>query len=158
MSKQRKTAGFTLIELMIAVAIIGILTAVALPAYKNYVIRSRLVAGTNALATMRAQMEQYYLDNRTYMTVSSPSIVTPCTQYAVTTTTSQMPFTVGCSTVASEVLTANTYVLRATGTGVVAGAIYSVDQANNMVTVSYPTAWGTVPSNSCWLMRKGDTC
>ena len=157
MSKQRKTAGFTLIELMIAVAIIGILTAVALPAYKNYVIRSRLVAGTNALATMRAQMEQYYLDNRTYMTVSSPSIVTPCTQYAVTTTTSQMPFTVGCSA-SGDVPTATTYTLRASGVGVVAGAVYTVDQANNMVTVSYPTTWGTVPSNSCWLMRKGDTC
>ena len=157
MFKQRKTAGFTLIELMITVAIIGILVAVALPAYKNYVIRSRLVAGTNALATMRAQMEQYYLDNRTYMTVSSPSIVTPCTQYAVTATTSQMPFTLGCAT-AGDVPTATTYTLRATGAGVVAGAVYTVDQANNMVTVSYPTAWGTVPSNSCWLMRKGDTC
>ncbi len=157
MSKQRKTAGFTLIELMIAIAIVGILVAVALPAYKNYVIRSRLVTGTNALATMRAQMEQYYLDNRTYMTVSSPSIVTPCTQYAVTATTSQMPFTVGCSAV-GDVPTATTYTLRATGSGVVAGAVYTVDNFNNMVTVSFPSSWGTVPSNNCWLMRKGDTC
>ena len=158
MSKQRQTAGFTLIELMITVAIVGILAAIALPMYKNYVIRSRLVAGTNALATMRAQMEQYYLDNRTYMTVStsSPAIITPCTQYAVTTTTSQMPFTVACT--GSDAPTATTYTLRATGTGVVAGAVYTVDQANNMVTVAYPTAWGTVPANSCWLMRKGDSC
>ena len=157
MSKQRKTAGFTLIELMIAVAIVGILVAVALPAYKNYVIRSRLVAGTNALSTLRAQMEQYYLDNRTYMTVSSPSIVTPCTQYAVTTTTSQMPFTVGCSD-ATDVPTSAAYILRAKGVGVVAGAVYTVDQTGAMQTVGFPTSWGTVPSNSCWIMRKGDTC
>ena len=158
MSKQRKTAGFTLIELMIAVAIIGILTAVALPAYKNYVIRSRLVTGTNALATMRAQMEQYYLDNRTYMTVSasSPAIITPCVQFAVSSSGS-VPFNVNCAA-AGDVPTATTYTLRATGTGVVAGAVYTVDNNNYMVTVSYPTAWGTVPSNNCWLMRKGDTC
>ncbi len=156
MSKQRKTAGFTLIELMIAVAIVGILVAVALPSYKNYVIRSRLVTGTNALATMRAQMEQYYLDNRTYMTVSSPSIVTPCTQFPVTST-GNVPFNVNCAA-ASDVPTATTYTLRATGTGVVAGAVYTVDNFNNMVTVSYPSAWGTVPSNSCWLLRKGDSC
>ncbi len=158
MSKHRNTAGFTLIELMITVAIVGILVAVALPAYRNYVIRSKLVPGTNALATMHAQMEQYYLDNRTYMTVSAPTIVTPCTQYAVTTTTSTMPFTVLC-TATGDVPTATTYVLRATGAGVVAGAVYTVDQANTMTTVSFPTSWGAVPtSNACWLMRKGDSC
>ena len=157
MSKQRKIAGFTLIELMIAVAIVGILVAVALPAYKNYVIRSRLVMGTNALSTMRAQMEQYYLDNRTYMTVSSPNIVTPCVQYAVSAATSQMPFTVGCSD-PSDIPTSATYILRAKGVGVVNGAVYTIDQSGAMQTAGFPSAWGTVLSNSCWLMRKGDSC
>lgn len=156
MSRRRTSDGFTLIELMVAVAIVGILVSVALPTYRNFVIRSRLVAAINALSTMRAQMEQYYLDNRTYMSVSA-TILTPCTAYAVTTTTSTMPFTVGCSA-AGDVPTATTYRLRATGAGVVAGAVYTVDQAGNMTTVSYPTSWGTVPANSCWLMRKGDSC
>ncbi|MEO5686398.1 MAG: type IV pilin protein [Burkholderiaceae bacterium] len=160
MPKQRHTAGFTLIEVMITVAIIGILTAVALPSYKNYMIRGKLVAGTNALATMRAQMEQYYQDNRTYMSVSS-TIVTPCTQYPVVANASTNTFNVNCAAT-SDVPAAGpppSYTLRATGTGATAGFVYTVDQFNNMVTVAFPTSWGSVPSsNGCWLMRKGDSC
>jgi type IV pilus assembly protein PilE len=149
--------GFTLIEVMITIAIIEILTAIALPAYKNYVIRGKLVAGTNALANMRAQMEQYYQDNRTYATVSAPSIVTPCVANAVTAGNSNA-FNVNCAA-ASDVPTATTYTLRATGTGTVAGAVYTIDQGNNMATVAFPTSWGAVPSNNgCWIMRKGDSC
>ncbi len=149
--------GFTLIEVMITIAIIGILTAVALPAYKNYVIRAKLVAGTNALASLRAQMEQYYQDNRTYATVSAPSIVTPCVANAVTAGSSNL-FNVNCSA-ATDAPTATTYTVRATGTGAVTGAVYTIDQGNNMATVGFPTSWGTVPaSNGCWIMRKGDSC
>ena len=155
--RTKRHAGFTLIEVMIAVAIVGILTAIALPSYRNYVIRGKLVAGTNALANMRTQMEQYYQDNRTYATVSAPAIVTPCVANAVVASNGT-PFTVGCSA-ASDVPTATTYTLRATGTGTVAGAVYTIDQANNMATVSFPTSWGTVPANNaCWIMRKGDSC
>ena len=157
MSMQRKQRGFTLIELMITVAIVGILVAVAMPAYKNYVIRGKLVAGTNALASMRASMEQYYQDNRTYMTVSSPSIVTPCVSAAVSSSTS-ISFNVNCYA-ASDAPSATSYTLRATGTGTVAGAVYTVDQSNNMTTVALPTSWGSVPAaNGCWIMRKGDSC
>jgi type IV pilus assembly protein PilE len=160
MTTQRKTGGFTLIEMMITVAIIGILTAIALPSYRNYVIRGKLVAGTNALATMRASMEQYYQDNRTYMSVSASSTVTPCTANAVTASNS-LPFNVNCATT-GDVPTATTYRLRASGTGAVAGAVYTIDQTGAMTTVSYPTVWGgtaSLPSNAnCWLMRKGDSC
>ena len=156
MPMQRKQRGFTLIEVMITVAIIGILAAIALPAYKNYVIRGKLVAGTNQLSAMRASMEQYYQDNRTYATVSSPSIVTPCVANAVPATTTT-PFNVGCS--ATSAPTATTYVLTATGTGAVAGAVYVIDQAASASTLGFPTSWGSVPaSNNCWLMRKGDSC
>ena len=152
-----RRGGFTLIEVMITIAIIGILTAIALPAYRNYIIRGKLVAGTNALANMRAQMEQYYQDNRTYATVSAPSIVTPCVANAVTANNSN-PFNVGCSA-ASDAPTSTTYTLRATGTGVVAGSVYTIDQGNNMTTAGFPTSWGSVPpNNGCWIMRKGDSC
>jgi type IV pilus assembly protein PilE len=155
--RMRRQAGFTLIEVMIVVGIIGILAAIALPSYRNYVIRGKLVAGTNALANMRTQMEQYYQDNRTYATVSAPSIVTPCVANAVVASNGT-PFNVGCSA-PSDAPTATTYTLRATGTGAVAGAVYTIDQANNMTTVAFPTPWGSVPaSNGCWIMRKGDSC
>jgi len=155
--RRRRGQGFTLIELMIAVAIVGILVAIALPSYKNYVIRGKLIAGTYALANMRAQMEQYYQDNRTYATVSAPGIVSPCVANAVTANNS-LPFNVGCSAT-GDAPTATTYTLRASGTGAVAGAVYTVDQADNQATVAFPTSWGSVPAkNGCWIMRKGDTC
>ena len=157
MPMQRRPNGFTLIELMITVAIIGILVAVAMPAYKNYIIRGKLVAGTNALASIRSQMEQYYQDNRTYATVSAPSIVAPCVANAVSSSSS-ISFNVNCFATADTPASAS-YTVRATGTGAVAGAEYTVDQANNMKTVNFPTSWGSVPTNNaCWLMRKGDSC
>jgi len=145
---QQRQAGFTLIEVMIVVAIIAILAAIALPAYSDYVIRGKLVAGTNALAALRAQMEQYYQDNRTYLSVSS-SIASPCASSTTADT-----FTLTCPT-----LTATAYTLTATGSNRTAGAVYTVNQLNTQTTTGLPTSWGSVPAaNQCWIMRRGDSC
>ena len=56
--------GFTLIEVMITIAVIAILAAVALPNYVEYVTRSRLVEAKTNLSDMRTRMEQFFLDNR----------------------------------------------------------------------------------------------
>jgi len=52
--------GFTLIELMIVVAIIGILAAIAIPAYQNYLIRSQVTEGLNMAAAAKAGVSEYY--------------------------------------------------------------------------------------------------
>ena len=156
-------AGFTLIELMITVAIVGILAGIALPAYMSYVTRGKLVAMTNQLTAYRTAMEQYYQDNRSYSTVNS--ITSPCSDTSnwVKTwgTSSTGNFTLACAI--STTLTSPNYVLTATGTsGAINGATYTVDQANNMATTSFPATWGgtaNLPTNSgCWLMKKGDSC
>src|SRR2546425_8114960 len=64
---QRPT-GFTLIELMVAVAIVAILAAVALPNYTDYVRRGKIQEATSALLAMRVKTEQYFQDNRQYPT------------------------------------------------------------------------------------------
>lgn len=60
--------GFTLIELMIAVAIVGILASIAYPSYTDYMKRSKRTEGQRELLHIAGLMEQFFLDNRTYTT------------------------------------------------------------------------------------------
>lgn len=71
----RPQKGFSLIELMIVVAVIGILAAVAYPAYQDYVIRSKRADAMNALASVRIAQEKYRANNTSFTTnLSSLSI------------------------------------------------------------------------------------
>lgn len=60
--------GMTLIELMIVVAIIAIIASIAIPSYRNYVIRSQRTDATTALLRLAAAQEKFYLQNNTYTT------------------------------------------------------------------------------------------
>lgn len=63
---RRGSGGFSLTELMIALAIISILAAIALPSYRQYVIRSNRGDATQALLRLAAEQERYYLAHNTY--------------------------------------------------------------------------------------------
>jgi len=143
---RNKQTGITLLELMIAVAIAGILAAVAIPSYRDYSIRGRIPQATNALAALRVQLEQHYQDNRTY--------VGACVANTVAPLPSSDDFTYSCPT-----LTDTTFTAQATGvtTGPMNGFTYTIDQSNNRRTTAVPSGWGTATIN-CWVTKKGGIC
>lgn len=141
--------GFTLIELMIVVAIVAILAAVAFPAYQDYVIRGKITDATSGLAAKRIRVEQFFQDNRTY--VGSETGTGGC---ASDTTTSKH-FNFSCTTP-----TSTAYTLQAVGKGGMAGFTYTVDQANakgTATTSGAPSGWTSI-SATCWVIKKGGAC
>lgn len=151
----RKFRGFTLIELMITIAIVAILAAVAVPQYRDYVVRSRLAEATAGLADARVRMEQFFQDNRTYPTHATPCIATapanPATQVQLTLTGQSFDFS--CSAV-----TATTYTITATGKGSMVGFGFTIDQSNVRTTSAVPSGWSLPSPNNCWVARKGGSC
>lgn len=139
-----KQSGITLIELMVAVAIVGILGAIAIPSYRDYVTRGRIPQATNNLATLRVHLEQYFQDNRTYENACAAGTVAPLP--------ANDDFEYSCPT-----RTANTFVARATGRGTMIGFTYEITESNVRRTTAVPTGWGTTPVD-CWITRKGGGC
>lgn len=133
--------GFTLIELMITVAIIGILAAVAIPSYSDYVKRGKAAEAPAMLADLRIKMEQCFQDNRTYATCAANCAPTNGAKY----------FTYTCSVAG----TATTYTLQAAGKASenMANFTYTVNQAN-----AKSSTYDGVNKGACWAGSKSATC
>lgn len=78
--------GFTLIELMIVVAIIGILAAIAIPAYQNYTIRAQVTEGLNLADGWKTGISEYYAQNGVFPLCTSPTGVGGCVAAVAATT------------------------------------------------------------------------
>lgn len=138
--------GMTLIEVMIVLAILGIISAFALPSYREYATRGKLTEAYSTLAMQRVKMEQYFQDNRTYDGACTAGTVAP-----PMTDTEHFSF-------ACDGLSDSDFTLVATGvTGEATdGFKFTLDVANARATTSVPTGW--TANASCWVMRKDGTC
>lgn len=137
--------GFSLIEMMVVVAIIGILAAIAIPSYQEYVTKARVADAISGLANKRVQMEQYFQDNRTYVGADTGTF--PC---AADTATSKA-FDFGCSNIG-----ATTYTITATGKTTMVGFVYNINQDNAKSTSGVGTGW--TANTTCWVTSKSGSC
>lgn len=149
----RKEGGFSLLELMIVVVVVAILAAVALPSYTDYITRSKFTEAHGQLADLRVKMEQWFMDNRTYLNAAG----TAC---GVTMPTGQAAryFTYTCAGAAQ------TYTITAAGNAAegLNGIGFTVDQGNTRGTTvtggSDMANKGYAASAACWVRKKPSQC
>jgi type IV pilus assembly protein PilE len=144
---RRKSSGFTLIELMIVVAIIGVLASIAIPNYTEYVTRSKITEAVSELSSYRVRMEQWFQDNRSYQDTAG----TAC---GATAATGLKYFSLTCSAP-----TTTTYTVTATATdAALSNLVYTINESNVKETSSVPTGWTLPANNKCWITSKSGTC
>jgi type IV pilus assembly protein PilE len=134
----KRGLGFSLVEVLVVVAIVGIISAIAVPQYSNYVIRGKITEATGALSELRLRAEKWFADNRTYVGFST----------AISNATH---FTYACTT------TASTFTCTATGAGSMTGFVYTINEANTRATtITGHSGWNN--STTCWVTKKGTSC
>jgi|SRR5665647_2738153 len=139
----KQQSGFTLLELMIVVVVVAILSAIALPSYSDYVIRSRLTEVYSALASAQSSAEQFWSNNRTYVGFdAAPGFPAATTN-----------FTYNLSNQA-----ASTYTITATAvaSSSVHDFAFTINQNGNKATTAVPSGWTS--STTCWIYKKGGVC
>ena len=136
-----RTKGFSLIELMIAVAIVGILVSIAYPAYTDHVRRGKIAEALSSLGQYRVLMEQHFQDNRTYGVACTPSLPTS-DYFSFACVANNTTYTVTAASLAGRV---------SSGAG---DYTYTINQANAKATTKFKASSVT---KNCWLLR-GNEC
>ena len=140
-----QSRGFTLIEVMVTVAIIAILAGVALPSYSAYVKRSKVPVALDSLSAFFTRMEQRYQDTGNYAaSAGGCGAPLPNPQPA--------NFTISCA-LGTGASANQSYTATATGSGPMVGYTYTINNAGDRTTPAHPKG-----SNlTCWT-TKGSTC
>jgi type IV pilus assembly protein PilE len=136
---------------MIVVAIIGILAAIAIPQYQDYVLRANIQEATSALSEIRTRMELQYNDARSYDRGGACVVQTTGDLGRLNTPTSKWVY--AC------VLAGGGQQFTATAVGTTTGTMaqfgYSITEANVRATTALKPSWGTAPVANRWVTSKG---
>jgi type IV pilus assembly protein PilE len=144
-SRKTTSRGFSLVELMVVVLIIGALAAIAMPQYDSYVARGRIAEGLSVLSELQLRQEQVYSDNRAYVNGMAPRVAGQYWGGTCTTANSNQTFTCTATPTATSGI----------------GYVFTVDQSGAKTTAATSPAisgW-TLPSPAtCWVKAKAGTC
>jgi type IV pilus assembly protein PilE len=121
--KTKTENGFSLIELLIVLAIIGVLAAIAVPNYNDYITRGKITEAVASLSDARVRMEQYFQDNRFYNTDGTAA--TACA--ATVTVANTANFTFAC---AASPITARPTSGPPPAPASMSGFTYTINQTN----------------------------
>ena len=143
-------SGFSLIELMIVLAIATILATFTLPAYHDHVMRSHIPEATSGLLLTGMRLEQYYQDHRSYANAAN-AVNAVCGV--------PMPQAVRFAFSCTVPADGQSFLISAQGQneGPMAGFTYTLDQLGVQRTTALPNDWGKAPAN-CWIERRGAVC
>jgi type IV pilus assembly protein PilE len=134
--------GFTLLEVMVTVAVVAILASVSFPSFSDYFKRGRIPDATGRLSALRLSMEQYFQDNESYVGAAA------CGNDA----TSSPYFNFSC-----PIQTDTKFELQASGKGLMDRFAFSVNESSVQRTTSVPAGW-SLPAGNCWAVRKDGSC
>jgi type IV pilus assembly protein PilE len=142
--------GFTLIEIMIVVAIIGILAAIAIPQYQDYVLRANIQEATSTLSDFRTRMEQWYQDNRTYAAAAGGGcgVVDPP---QVPPTPAPARWAYNCQITLAG---GQGFLVTAVGGSTMNQFRYTINEANIRIS-DVNTRWGGYTNQPRWITSKG---
>ena len=143
--KRFHASGFTLIELMITIAIVAILAAIAIPSYSQYIVRAKVTEAAGNLGDARVRMEQFFQDTRSYASATNCGATMPTTGnfgYTCAVATGGMGYTVTASSQGGK------------GLGAAGDYAYTIDQSNAKTTTRFK---GAAQTKTCWLIS-GSEC
>lgn len=141
----KKPSGFTLIEILIAIAIVSLIVSLGYPSYEHHVKRAKITEATTVLSELHLLSTQQFQDDRTYIKADNSCVVNaPNTDY----------FTFHCTA------TTDTYAWIAknkanSGLGNQNDYAFSIDHLGNKSTQRFS---GNTVSQACWILKKSTTC
>jgi len=147
----RSASGFTLIEIMIAVVVVAILTAIALPSYTDYMRRAKIAEATSSLSDLRLRAEKFFADNRTYQNAAANDVGFN------ETITGARYFSYNCTSGNAQTFTCTATGVAGQGMG---GFSYTINESNVRAS-NHSAALNAAGWPDCatrWIDKKGDAC